>query len=401
MKMALSSMGVFSGEITGNEDGAYAILPNTDDYSARLIYYDYATRQLIWLSNQMIVTNDEENPGWIEDTFGGAVPMAANDCLYVVKYGKSPIPSIQYEGSPSYLLRMETNAANRQKLVVPQGKLLKSSTGIAADGEELYLILTDYDAEAMQMTGMTLCKTDFEGNQWESMLSLGADKDAAIVGVYSDGLVLQRAWMPIEYEDARIEDQLPHLSYALQLYSITEGKLIDTNFTWAQGDLTFAMGDGVLYYVRSGETRLYVHDLLTGEEEVLTDDLTPASADASVYLIGEPRDNHLLFNVSTKDFSSNYSVSLSTYEVQPCALSFEHEDGQLPVQIIAECEQYFLVNNGFITLHLSATGTDGSFYTYDSPITRYALMKKDDYWNSVPNYIPFDDSLFQSLSLSK
>lgn len=71
----------------------------------------------------------------------------------------------------------------------------------------------------------------------------------------------------------------------------------------------------------------------------------------------------------------------------------------MSVGIIAENEEYFLVHNGFVPLRLSATGTDGSFYTFDASTPRYALIKKEDYWNSVPNYILFDDSLFRSLSL--
>ena len=98
------------------------------------LYYDYASRQLIHLSNQVLPTNDEENPGWIADIFGGAAPIAVNGKFYVLKYGKAPLPKIQYEGSPSILLEMEPNAANRKSLTLPSGMLFKSYSGIAADG---------------------------------------------------------------------------------------------------------------------------------------------------------------------------------------------------------------------------------------------------------------------------
>ena len=111
MTMALPSTGIFSTEISGNQDGAYYILPNTNDYSAQLLYYDYATLQVIYLSDQVVVTNNDENPGWIEDIFGGAVPLAVNEKLYIIKYGKSPIPNINYDGSPTFVLQMEPNAA--------------------------------------------------------------------------------------------------------------------------------------------------------------------------------------------------------------------------------------------------------------------------------------------------
>lgn len=50
---------------------------------------------------------------------------------------------------------------------------------------------------------------------------------------------------------------------------------------------------------------------------------------------------------------------------------------------------------------LSATGTDGTFYVYDSTVTRYTLIKKEADRNSVPNYIFFDDALLRDRDLSR
>ena len=80
----------------------------------------------------------------------------------------------------------------------------------------------------------------------------------------------------------------------------------------------------------------------------------------------------------------------------PLLLSDEYDGGTIPVSIMAENEQYFLVNTGIVTLSRSATGTDGSIYNIDYPITDYKLIKKEDYWNSVPNYLSFDITQLQS-----
>ena len=66
-----------------------------------------------------------------------------------------------------------------------------------------------------------------------------------------------------------------------------------------------------------------------------------------------------------------------------------------------ETDQYFLVNGGMMGITRSAAGPDGSLYTIDSSMTEYMLIKKEDYWNSVPNYILFDTTLFQSVDLSQ
>ncbi len=404
MSMALLGAGLFSSEVSGDQNGAYYILSNSEDYSARLIYYDYATRQLIYLSDQMVVTNDEENPGWLEDTFGGAVPLAANGKLYVVKYGKSPIPNIGYEGSPSYVLQMEPNAANRKKLAVPQGSLLPYNTGIAADGKNLYLLLMDYDADAMQMTDVTLCRADFDEGKFEHLFSLGQEKDANLVGVYPEGVVLQRSWLPAAYANADRKAQLSHLHYELCLYSLYENKIIDTGFAWTQGDLSLVNGAGEIYFVKNGAPCLYARNLQTGEERILEEDLAGRLSlpeGTSVLLTDEVHDEHLTFLAQGEDSTRYYSYSLATGEVLPLSLFYEYEGAQMPVSIAAESDLYFLVNNGFIFLQRSATGTDGAFYTYDSMMTKYALMEKADYWNSVPNYIPFDDALLRSVGLSE
>ncbi len=403
MTMALSGAGLFGSEISGDQNGAYYILSNTEDYSARLLYYDYATRQVIFLSDQMVVTNDEENPGWLEDTFGGAVPLAANGKLYVVKYGKSPIPNIGYEGSPSYVLQMEPNAANRKKLAVPQGCLLSYNTGIAADGENLYLLLMDYDANAMQMTDVALCRADFETGKFERLFSFGLEKDANLVGVYSEGMVIQRSWLPAAYANAARREQLPHLHYEICLYSLSENKLIDTGFAWLQGELSLVYGTSEIYFVKSGDPHLYARSLQTGEERILEEDLAGRLSlpeGTSILLTGEVHDGRLVFLVQGEDSARYYSYSLAAGEILPLSLSYEYEGAQIPVSIAAESDRWFLVNSGFTSLRRSATGTDGAFYTFDSMLTKYALMEKADYWNNVPNYIPFDDALLQSAGLS-
>lgn len=445
MTMALRGDGFSGGMIAGTGDGAYTLLPSTEDFSARILYYDYATRQLIYLSNQVLVTNDEENPGWIEDVFGGAVLLTANDRLYVVKYGKSPLPSIGYEGSPTCLLQMEPNAANRKTLTVPPDSLLSYSTGIAADGENLYLIFFDYDAAAMQISGRSLRRTCFGEDRLETLFAFDAGWDGIIAGVYPEGLVLRRSQVPAEYADARLADQMPYMQYAFQLYSLRENRLSDTDFSWKQGELSLAMDDtGTVYFVKSGETRLYARDLQTGKEWVVAENLigedpghpnnqenpedqedrenqedaknqenqeNPENpqdpettknpedpndlpdAGRNIWLTGEIYNGHILFTVSDEAHTRYYAYEPETQKTLPLTLSFEHEGGEMFVSIKAESDEYFLVFTGFVTTQHAATGTDGTFYTVDAESFEYMLIQKEDYWNSVPNYLPFDDSL--------
>lgn len=402
MTMALSGTGIFGAEISGDQNGAYYILSTADDYSACLIYYDYATHQLIYLSDQMVVTNDEENPGWLEDTFGGAIPLAVNGKLYVVKYGKSPIPNIDYEGSPTFLLQMEPNAANRVKLTVPQGSLLSYNTGIAADGENLYLLVLGYDADAMQITNTTLCRTNFSKNKLEYLYELEKGNEWNIIGVYPDGIILQRSWLPAEHAKKNMQEQLPYLQYELQLYSLKENRLIDTDFAWNQGELSFVLDQGIVYFVKNGDICLYAHDLQTGDERIVTNNIfgeIQTEPETSVLINSEIHDNHIIFSGLNSEHTRHYSYNLTSQKTMPLTLSFEHEGAEISVSISAETDKYFLVSGGIITIPISCTGTDGSLYTIDSPMIEYMLIEKDDYWNCVPNYIPFDVTPLQSNGL--
>ena len=60
--------------IAGNNEGAYYIWANGQDPSGLTLYYDYASRQLIHLSNQVLPTNDEEIPDGLQ-IFLAAQPL--------------------------------------------------------------------------------------------------------------------------------------------------------------------------------------------------------------------------------------------------------------------------------------------------------------------------------------
>lgn len=387
--------------IAGNDEGAYYIWANGQDSSGLTLYYDYASRQLIHLSNQVIPTNDEENPGWISDIFGGAAPLAVNGKFYVLKYGKAPLPKIQYEGSPSILMEMEPNAANRKTLTLPRGFLFKSGSGIAADGTDLYLLLVSFDSSTLQATTASLCCTDFEAGKINPLYEFDIqEKDAAIIGVFSDGLILQRSSSPAEGQNT---DSIEQLSYEIQLYSVLDHSLSDTGFSWEQSELSFALDGNTVYFIRSGETALRAYDLLNGTQKVITENILEGTDSAQanrIILTGEVHDGHLQFVVTEQDASKYYSYAISDGTVLPLKLFYSYMGAELQVRIVSESKEYFLVNNGMKTLQRTAYGTDGSFYTMESNEPQYALIEKADYWNSISNYLAFDDSLLEELAAS-
>lgn len=102
----------------------------------------------------------------------------------------------------------------------------------------------------MQITNTTLCCTDFNKNKMNRLCSLGNQKDWSIIGTYSEGLILQCSWLPSEHSSQNSDNQLSNLHYELQLYSLHDNCLIDTNFTWKQGELSLVINQDTIYYVK-------------------------------------------------------------------------------------------------------------------------------------------------------
>ena len=72
------------------------------------------------------------------------------------------------------------------------------------------------------------------------------------------------------------------------------------------------------------------------------------------------------------------------------AFSYAKENGKdVFVGIFAEGEKDFLVRVGKFTRKRNDYGTDGTPFTYEQSFEDYVLIRKEDYWNSRPNYLRF------------
>ena len=72
------------------------------------------------------------------------------------------------------------------------------------------------------------------------------------------------------------------------------------------------------------------------------------------------------------------------------AFSYAKENGKdVFVGIFAEGEKDFLVRVRKFTRKRNDYGTDGTPFTYEQSFEDYVLIRKEDYWNSRPNYLRF------------
>lgn len=381
--------------IAGGKSGAYYLLEAVGTDGAQIIYLDYATRQQIPWSNQMTVTQDETNPGWIPDRSGGVRPMVAGETLYVAKYGRVSLPKANFEGWPTFLYRMAADGTARKTITLPRDILLEMSTGVATDGDHLYLLASSFDDKGFRDT-YYLYRTDFEKEKMVELHSMEAGSRYHLVGVYSHGLVLQQTTLDIAYKDLSYEEQIQHYEYRLLLYSLADNTLVPTDFTWAQGELSCVFGHGMIYYLATGSRALYRYDLATGKRSHLLDISTPEiGEDWAVGLSGEDYGDHLLAWASgeKEGESAMLGIDLATGKTSPMTLSYEYDMGEMPVYIQAQTDTQFLVS---IKMEDRATTVilEGNPHTIYPRVTTYALIDKADYWANRPNYILFEDHVY-------
>lgn len=105
----------------------------------------------------------------------------------------------------------------------------------------------------------------------------------------------------------------------------------------------------------------------------------------------EVRDSHLILYLANEAlYKGTYaSVDLDTMQIAPLNLYAKENGEDVFVGIFAEGEKDFLVRVGKFTRKRNDYGTDGTPFTYEQSFEDYVLIRKEDYWNSRPNYLRF------------
>lgn len=150
--------------------------------------------------------------------------------------------------------------------------------------------------------------------------------------------------------------------------------------------------DGIMYYTKEKSAAVYRYDILHDVhlESLETDeyeDFLPSRTMISC----EVRDSHLILYLANEAlYKGTYaSVDLDTMQIAPLNLYAKENGKDVFVGIFAEGEKDFLVRVGKFTRKRKDYGTDGTPFTYEQSFEDYVLIRKEDYWNSRPNYLRF------------
>ncbi len=384
MELVTPNKGLLYSSYSGNEQGTYYVDNTGKDFSGYLLYMDYASLQTVYLSPQLDVTFDEQNPGWIDYLGGGAFPIATDDALYVYLCGLPGTGSATYEEHPARLLKMQPNGADRQEIVFSGNYDVQLGSAVATDGDELYFLATRFKPQTGVIEATVLLKSDFRAGQMVEVCELGSGTDVLIVGACDEGMILQKI------------DDGSTCSFSV-LTAAGEEKSVP--LTWTAGESSRIVYDGKLVMCDAATGVLTAYDFASGQTSELLDlsgRLDPSSE--AVYILTDEHDAHIVVGVfeiieigETGHIGAELKrlcVDLETGEVKDFTLTGELFGEVQYIPIYCETEDDYLVAYTSHRADVIAYAPGGSEYIDNIPVADFALIDKDDYWNSVPNYRP-------------
>lgn len=385
--LVTSRYGINNSYYAVSEEGAYFLVDNSDR-SANIAYIDFSTRQQIFLSSQPdSLHNDETDTSWVEDVPGSSTLFVAGDSLYLLASGLPSQPP--NEGDFGYILQMDMNGGNRQKIFEISGDMWISSS-IAFDGVSLYFLATVYSESGSEIQLIAL---DTQSKRSSVMASFAPDAQYFLVGTYHDGLILKTISLTRADAELSPNEWYSHQIHTLYSYSFSSRELKE-EMSWAQDERSEIIYENKIYYVDSHSGQLFCQEIgQTTPSDVLV--TLPSHDDTVMFkIISEVYDNHIFVQASASNgIYQTYHINLDTYHYSPVGLHAEDRT----VGVVAETDGLFLVTLNMQTVMRDGTDPDGR--PMQQPYTTLAvcLMPKEAYWNSRPEYIEIEDHVFRSL----
>lgn len=367
---------------TGAKNGYYYMVTRPDEMmSANIKYIDYASGQDIYLTSQ-IASNHQSaaDESYIASTLGGGVIMVSNQNLFFMRLGVPEVHDTYGENSMPQIYRMALNGANRELVY----------SGVR--GERL---LSVWAADEKYLYGVAECLAESAGNiksskeivrihqkNGEKAYLAELPNNVKLVGAFGKYLVFYNILM--EGANGGDPDSWNHEVFVFAL-DTNEFSLIKS---WnATDNNSFYIYDHYIVTVEGNTHMLTVTEISSSTivNEIDLSEMMPI--EEYPLWFDQCIDDCFLFADET--FTDGiWAVNLFTGEKRHVTLSyFDSEKGEnRPVEIVAKTDDQYLVIVGKETITSTTEGKDGTMNEVKLPSAQYALIAKEDYLNSIPNY---------------
>lgn len=370
---------------SGNSSGFYYI-DTRSDMSYNIRYIDYATQLDVVLCNRPECTHADESCGaWGAPE--AAIPsiLATDEKLYLLFPGGGW--GYVIDGGLSYpgVVSMDLNGSNRTNLFTAEPNQLVDELNAMNEDVFLTVLYTTYQNGDEVITEREVITINRHTGHKEKLFSV--EDMVSFVGVTESGML----WLRLVYDESS--------GYNTAYFRFLEEVDLQTGETrivreWGsqEPDPMFQHQYG---YMVSEDKTILEFNLQSGEERVLCSPYTNLEIE-NPRLFQVFSDTLVAIDVrpgpSSEQDDGQSLVNLYTGQTSDTTLTFTAgpEDGtyQLPVRIMAEAGDKFLVTIGAEVKPVEYNDGSGNPTVLPHPVEEHALVSKSDFWNNIPNYEP-------------
>ncbi len=383
LHMLVSGYGIPYNIISSCEYGSLGFKRNTHG-GASLIYYDHESMTYGTLTNQNEATCDNNNPGWIDNSFGGLAPIINEKEIIIIKAGDTKTD--YWDGTGSYFLKMNPDGTNKLIFQLEMTESIEVNSGIAYDGIDFYFVMNKYNGKDDFPVASYLCKTDIKSGKCNILSeTIETDKCISIVGTVQNKLII----MEMSSSNSAKTEFNNTLMHRYYLYDIISNSYEFNDFNWSQGELTIVFDGEYAYYCTQTDPHMIRMNIITGEKEERP---FKPSSNSKYVLLSACLDKHIIFYGFDREKKNPlpFCYDISTGEIKQLELTYRDSDGvEFLTTICSESEDSFLVMCGASYILTEDYLADGTKYEYEAREEQYGLINKEDYWNSTNSIIPF------------
>lgn len=379
MKLLTKWNGVCSG--AAGEQGFY--YPKVkDDGSMLLMYLDYATgAETVLCANLSCEHRDASCPAWISANQGGVVPLVVGDSLFLISRG-SDNPS--EEICQPKLIRMELNGADKRTVI----ELDASEELIPPFAGNEDTIVCSYRSSRTDGTSLDsdqcIVAIQTKNGRMTKLADVG-ENTTTVVGALEEQLLLQS-----------VSGESFFLS-ALDA-NTAEQKVLDT---WKYGEkvlFTTQEGYGFVYddgHIEYSKAPFFEKQEFPGISVPMDEQLGLESV-----MFIDSFDDKVIFEVfhpgsePAQTQVKEWGFDLSDGTLRELALYTDFDGVTEPVEIISALENQLLVIAELSYQQVNMLDENQMPIQMQTIANQYALIDKEDYWNSKANYQLFESVWF-------
>ncbi len=381
-------------EWSSTETGYYRLYNHTED-GVNLCYVDFTTGQNSFVCNQPACQHAEKSCNSFFKGRSHGILFSNMEHLYFLKY-------TDLREDPMKLYRMNLDGSDH-KLIHTFRKdelFVMDPVYPAFDGQYIYFIITSWDDETMQnipkllqinvdtgkTTALLICNQNIGTEEGQQPYIV----DPYLIGAHERTLYLTVSYLK-ETSDltgiAGADENAQNMLTSLLALDLNTGK-IEVQDTWKNADRRFLVQDDQMYYVDLIEKSLKACHIKTGETRVISSNLKVRNTDETILRsIYDGKCIVDIFNPEQQRYF-RYAVDLQTGEISALSLEYSEDDETYYVHIKLEMADSFIViydqkEEAHHVLH-----KDGTLEEVIESEPQYARIKKEDYWNNIPNYDP-------------